>query len=94
MKKRRSARLLKHETKDTSQEAMLVEIKSRVDEKELEMLKEFDLHMKFGPFIGINRSSRWARAERLDLNPPIEVKEILKKSSPEYEKDIWYETLK
>lgn len=85
---------MKNETKDTSQETMLVEIKSRVDERELEMLKGFDLQMRFGPFIGINRSSRWERAERLDLNPPIEVKEILRNSSPEYEKDIWYEMLK
>jgi hypothetical protein len=31
---------------------------------------QFDLDAKFGPAMGISRSERWERAEKLNLDPP------------------------
>ncbi|RKF82047.1 DNA polymerase delta subunit 4 [Golovinomyces cichoracearum] len=39
----------------------------------------FDITSQYGPCIGISRSKRWARANRLRLSPPIEVLAILSK---------------
>ncbi|KAM7201184.1 DNA polymerase delta subunit 4 [Naviculisporaceae sp. PSN 640] len=37
------------------------------------VLRYFDVSSQYGPCIGIDRLRRWKRAERLGLNPPIEV---------------------
>ncbi|KAM7219767.1 DNA polymerase delta subunit 4 [Rhypophila decipiens] len=37
------------------------------------VLRYFDVSSQYGPCIGITRLKRWKRAERLGLNPPIEV---------------------
>lgn len=42
-----------------------------------ETLKNFDLNMKFGPSLGMSRLERWERAQRMGLNPPHLVKQIL-----------------
>ncbi|KAG5918014.1 hypothetical protein E4U42_007037, partial [Claviceps africana] len=53
------------------------------------VLRCFDVSSQYGPCIGIDRTKRWQRAERLGLNPPIEVLAVLmkehKKSSDEVE---------
>ncbi|KAI1001360.1 hypothetical protein K3495_g6837 [Podosphaera aphanis] len=46
------------------------------------ILRCFDTNSQFGPCIGISRSKRWIRAQRLGLSPPIEVLAILSKASP------------
>lgn len=50
------------------------------------ILRHFDLSSQYGPCIGIPRLRRWARANRLDLDPPIEVLAILLKEEAKSEK--------
>lgn len=45
--------------------------------EELEQLKQFDMNMKYGPFIGIRRMERFQRAKKLQLDPPKNIKIIL-----------------
>lgn len=40
-------------------------------------LRKFDLSLRFGPCIGPSRMQRWLRAERLGLEPPPWVAELL-----------------
>ncbi|ANB14965.1 hypothetical protein AWJ20_2584 [Sugiyamaella lignohabitans] len=41
------------------------------------VLKQFDMTAAYGPTAGITRLERWNRADKLGLNPPALVKEIL-----------------
>eukprot|EP00252_Welwitschia_mirabilis_P005454 TRINITY_DN15941_c0_g1_i2.p1 TRINITY_DN15941_c0_g1~~TRINITY_DN15941_c0_g1_i2.p1 ORF type:complete len:124 (+),score=28.39 TRINITY_DN15941_c0_g1_i2:105-476(+) len=41
------------------------------------ILKQFDMDMKYGPCIGVSRRDRWERAFKFGLNPPENVKLIL-----------------
>lgn len=41
------------------------------------VLRYFDVSSHYGPCIGITRLKRWQRAERLGLNPPLEVLAVL-----------------
>lgn len=50
------------------------------------ILRYFDVSSQYGPCVGITRLKRWNRAERLGLNPPIEVLSVLQKE--EYSKKI------
>ncbi|KAK3490217.1 DNA polymerase delta, subunit 4-domain-containing protein [Neurospora hispaniola] len=43
------------------------------------VLRYFDVSSHYGPCIGITRLKRWQRAEKLGLNPPLEVLAILLK---------------
>ncbi|GJN84998.1 DNA polymerase delta [Purpureocillium lilacinum] len=43
------------------------------------VLRYFDVSSQYGPCVGIARMKRWQRAERLGLNPPIEVLAVLLK---------------
>ncbi|KAK3361050.1 DNA polymerase delta, subunit 4-domain-containing protein [Lasiosphaeria ovina] len=43
------------------------------------LLRYFDVSSQYGPCIGIDRTKRWQRAEKLGLNPPIEVLAVLRK---------------
>ncbi|KAK3683425.1 DNA polymerase delta, subunit 4-domain-containing protein [Podospora appendiculata] len=43
------------------------------------VLRYFDVSSQYGPCIGIARRKRWQRAEKLGLNPPIEVLAVLVK---------------
>ena len=52
------------------------------------VLRSFDLDETFGPCVGISRSERWQRAERLGLQPPIAVKEVIN-LRPEREHSIF-----
>ncbi|KAF8301071.1 hypothetical protein DL93DRAFT_2160926 [Clavulina sp. PMI_390] len=42
-----------------------------------EILRIFDLSYEYGPCVGVSRMDRWMRAQKLGLNPPLQVKEIL-----------------
>jgi len=46
---------------------------------EEKVLRLFDMSSQFGPAIGIARMKRWVRANKLGLNPPIEVLAVLLK---------------
>ncbi|RFU31397.1 hypothetical protein B7463_g4939, partial [Scytalidium lignicola] len=46
---------------------------------EEKILRYFDVSSQYGPSIGIARMKRWMRANRLGLNPPIEVLAVLLK---------------
>ncbi|CAG8559196.1 10817_t:CDS:2 [Acaulospora colombiana] len=54
-----------------------------------EILQKFDLDYKYGPCIGIRRLDRWERAQRLGLNPPVVIKELLTKH-PSLDKNIFH----
>ncbi|KAJ8043145.1 DNA polymerase delta subunit 4 [Holothuria leucospilota] len=45
--------------------------------EDLKILKEFDLNWEYGPCAGITRLERWERAEKHDLNPPADVKDLI-----------------
>ncbi|KAL7927822.1 DNA polymerase delta, subunit 4 domain-containing protein [Trichoderma austrokoningii] len=55
----------------------------RVHQQDLDLgekvLRYFDMNSQYGPCIGTTRLKRWERAERLGLNPPIEVLAVLVK---------------
>ena len=40
-------------------------------------LRLWDMDMRFGPCIGLPRMRRWERAEKLGLNPPTEIRNLL-----------------
>ncbi|KAK3703571.1 hypothetical protein QZH41_006898 [Actinostola sp. cb2023] len=48
-------------------------------EKNLQLLKEFDMTLEYGPCIGITRMERWERADKFGLHPPQIVKDIISK---------------
>ncbi|CAM1504013.1 Fc.00g016040.m01.CDS01 [Cosmosporella sp. VM-42] len=52
------------------------------------VLRYFDVSSQYGPCIGIDRAKRWTRAERLGLNPPIEVLAVLQKEESKGAKGI------
>ncbi|KAJ1338659.1 DNA polymerase delta subunit 4 [Microdochium nivale] len=58
-------------------------IAKRVHQEDLgtseKVLRYFDVSSQYGPCIGITRLRRWQRAERLGLNPPVEVLAVLLK---------------
>ncbi|KAL0940362.1 DNA polymerase delta subunit 4 [Colletotrichum truncatum] len=43
------------------------------------VLRYFDVSSQYGPCIGLQRMKRWERAQRLGLNPPVEVLAVLLK---------------
>ncbi|CAJ2511368.1 Uu.00g069930.m01.CDS01 [Anthostomella pinea] len=43
------------------------------------VLRYWDVSSQYGPCVGISRMKRWQRAERLGLNPPVEVLAVLMK---------------
>jgi len=47
-----------------------------------EMLRQFDLDLRFGPMLGLTRLERWARAEELGLDPPAAVRDYLLVQQP------------
>ncbi|MQM04800.1 hypothetical protein Taro_037604 [Colocasia esculenta] len=44
---------------------------------EEEVLRLFDMDMKYGPCLGVTRLERWERAARLGLHPPAELEGLL-----------------
>ncbi|KAJ5388741.1 hypothetical protein N7509_011282 [Penicillium cosmopolitanum] len=65
----------------------------RVHQKDLAMeekiLRHFDLSNQYGPCIGIARIQRWRRANKLKLNPPLEVLAVLLKNEEIENGPIW-----
>ncbi|KNG47013.1 dna polymerase delta subunit 4 [Stemphylium lycopersici] len=51
------------------------------------ILREFDMSAHYGPCTGIARLKRWKRAQRLDLDPPIEVLAVLLREQDVGDKD-------
>ncbi|KAJ4381963.1 hypothetical protein N0V85_008619 [Neurospora sp. IMI 360204] len=52
------------------------------------VLRYFDVSSHYGPCIGFTRLKRWQRAERLGLNPPLEVLAVLLKEEERGNKAI------
>ncbi|ORY56980.1 DNA polymerase delta, subunit 4-domain-containing protein [Pseudomassariella vexata] len=52
------------------------------------VLRYFDVSSQYGPCVGIDRSKRWQRAERLGLSPPIEVLAVLLKEEKKGKKEV------
>ncbi|CAI0395204.1 unnamed protein product [Linum tenue] len=57
-------------------------------EKTEQVLREFDMNMAYGPCIGMTRMARWQRAQRLGLDPPGDVKNLLDSGKTET-KSLW-----
>jgi len=49
-----------------------------LDDNEI-ILRQFDMKMEYGPCSGISRMKRWQRAEKLGLNPPVAIRDLLLK---------------
>ncbi|CAF3832761.1 unnamed protein product [Adineta steineri] len=49
----------------------------KISDNDLELLRQFDLDMKFGPCTGIPRIDRYERAIRHELDPPVRVLELI-----------------
>ncbi|RZC66555.1 hypothetical protein C5167_010240 [Papaver somniferum] len=45
-----------------------------------EMLRQFEMNMKYGPCIGMTRLARWERAKNLGMNPPKEIETCLRQA--------------
>ncbi|KAI1632444.1 DNA polymerase delta, subunit 4-domain-containing protein [Biscogniauxia mediterranea] len=45
------------------------------------VLRYWDVSSQYGPCVGISRMKRWQRADRLGLNPPVEVLAVLMKEN-------------
>ena len=60
-----------------------------------ELLRQFDMTYRYGPCVGITRTTRWERARRLGLDPPSEVIEALRNERyratiADLELDLWH----
>lgn len=81
--------------KVVKQDAVLLPSSSNIDEhlrkEELNRLRQFDMAWEFGPCIGITRLERWERAEKLGLQPPIDVKNVILNHSEDesYSQCVW-----
>ena len=42
-----------------------------------DVLRQFDLNPRFGPFVGIDRLERWERADKFGLEPPPAIRKLL-----------------
>ncbi|XP_074642314.1 DNA polymerase delta subunit 4-like isoform X2 [Tubulanus polymorphus] len=62
-----------------------------ISEKDLSILRDFDLDWQFGPCLGITRIERWERARKNGLNPPEHVIELIENNSTNdsYTQCIW-----
>ncbi|KAL1023589.1 hypothetical protein UPYG_G00043240 [Umbra pygmaea] len=58
---------------------------------ELQELRQFDQNWQYGPCTGISRLERWERASLHGLNPPQEIKEMLRgrEADPDYTYCLW-----
>ncbi|POS73787.1 DNA polymerase delta [Diaporthe helianthi] len=67
-------------------------ISKRVHQEDLsqaeKVLRYFDVSSQYGPCIGIPRVKRWYRAEKLGLDPPIEVLAVLLKEGGQGKKEM------
>lgn len=69
-----------------------IELCSVKKEKDIEILKQFDLNIKFGPCYNVKRLDRWNWAKSRNLEPPEDVKQLidLNQNDPDYTESIWY----
>ena len=45
--------------------------------EEEEVLRQFDMDIKYGPCIGVDRLDHWERAADMGLHPPPRVRDLL-----------------
>ncbi|RYP62559.1 hypothetical protein DL771_009689 [Monosporascus sp. 5C6A] len=64
----------------------------RVHQEDLSLaekvLRYWDVSSQYGPCVGISRIKRWQRAQRLGLNPPVEVLAVLLKEEKKGTKGV------
>ncbi|XP_061370490.1 uncharacterized protein LOC133313171 [Gastrolobium bilobum] len=59
--------------------------------KEEKILREFDINMIYGPCVGLTRLQRWERAQKLGLNPPHQIENLLKSVTVKVQLEcLWY----
>ena len=57
-----------------------------------DVLRQFDLNPRYGPFVGIDRMKRWERAEKFGLDPPPAVRKLLQSGNAipqRYRGSLW-----
>ncbi|KND00728.1 uncharacterized protein SPPG_03844 [Spizellomyces punctatus DAOM BR117] len=54
----------------------------------LEILKDFDLNYNYGPCVGLSRMERWERAQKLELDPPEDIRLILLTPEARQDEDL------
>lgn len=64
-------------------------IGDKYEDKEEEVLRQFDMNMAYGPCLGMSRVDRWDRACRLGLNPPKDVRTLLDLGSDARSQCLW-----
>ncbi|KAI0384807.1 DNA polymerase delta, subunit 4-domain-containing protein [Hypomontagnella monticulosa] len=52
------------------------------------VLRYWDVSSQYGPCVGVTRMKRWKRAEKLGLNPPLEVLAVLQKEDAKGTNDV------
>lgn len=79
-------------TVENAEECVATEGPLELNEAEETVLRKFDLAGKFGPCSSMSRSERFARAEKLGLSPPEEVRTILEKlgGNQAVQRSIWH----
>jgi hypothetical protein len=82
--------------KSSRKSAPTKQVKSKNLNELEEILREFDLNVDFGPFVGILRSERYKRAISFNLPVKSQVKQIfedseLLKEHPELDLSIWHD---
>lgn len=80
----------KDSSKPSSRSSVKQEAQRADDAREMvdAALRAFDLSSDFGPCAGYTRLQRWNRAERLGLNPPQAVKQLLE-LHPDMNENLW-----
>ncbi|OTA98675.1 hypothetical protein M426DRAFT_325788 [Hypoxylon sp. CI-4A] len=67
-------------------------VAKRVHQEELtvaeKVLRYWDVSSQYGPCVGISRVKRWKRADKLGLNPPLEVLAVLQREEAKGAKEM------
>ena len=53
-------------------------------------LREWDMNARFGPCMSMSRLERWNRAQRLEMDPPVFIHNVLQAFPELKDKSIWH----
>ena len=53
-------------------------------------LREWDMNSRFGPCMSMTRLERWKRAEKLDIDPPIFIYNVIRAFPELKDKSVWH----
>ncbi|XP_071946570.1 DNA polymerase delta subunit 4-like [Antedon mediterranea] len=63
----------------------------KLHQKQLNVLRTFDMKWEYGPCVGVSRLERWQHADQHNLNPPLAIKKLIEDHSTdeEYTQCVW-----